>query len=62
VGGQGERVGKERILRGEEDGRQHNEIHQTLYEKGGRRERGSGKTMEGVNSFKVYCTRVELSQ
>jgi hypothetical protein len=67
--------GKERILRGEEDGstlyicmhtniyihiRQHNEPNLTL--KGGKKERKNGNTVEGVNLFKVHCAYMELSQ
>jgi hypothetical protein len=37
-----------------------NETHQTLFERGGKRERGDGNIMKGVNLFKVHC--MELSQ
>jgi hypothetical protein len=51
-------------VKGEEDGntlaihifRQHNETHQTLFESGGgKREKGNGNIVEGVNLFKVHC-------
>jgi hypothetical protein len=52
--------------RGEEDGsmlymytgRQCNETHPTLFERGAKEKRRNGSIMDGVNLFKVHCTHV----